>query len=338
MLWLCTPLVLLVTLRGDTRDTLNYIDAFRSTTSFPWNPLEYYAAFGMEWGYGLSSWALNAMGLGPQALFFLISLGTFYFLQKAANSVRLDLIDLAPYYLGSYFLVQQLMQIRQGLATAIVLSTIALAGSASAQLWRTTATSLLALGMHVTSALPLMGAQLLNRTLPHPTRWRIALWLALILGTTVLLARMFMSFEVIESLGRLSVYATDEEYNEARGLLDPANVRGALLLGLLISAAPAQLLRNRTYTLLLGLYAAHLGIRLGFFDFLILSGRLSTALGVVEVLLLPMLLKARISSPSLRAVLGLLYLIVHASATLVVQAPFLINDYFTPLHTYSSAP
>lgn len=333
-LWLCLPLMLMVALRGDTRDTFNYIEAFRATTEFPWDPLAFYAAMGMEWGFGITSWALNAIGLGPSSLFFLFSLGTFYFLHKAALRVKLDLIEVSPYYLGSFFLLQQLMQIRQGLATTLVLSIVVLVGSPQARVWRTVPATLLAASMHLTSALPLLGVQVLNRLMPRPGRWQMALWLALVMLATAALARAFMSLDAIESLGRLSLYAADEEYSDARDLLDVANVRATLVLLLLLFGATTRLLRTRSYVLMLGLYAAHLGLRFGFFDFLILSGRLSTALGIVEILLLPMLMKARIRSVGLRLGIGLIYFLVHALATLLVQAPYLIDDYFTPLYAH----
>lgn len=326
--------MLAVALRGDTRDTQTYIEVFRASAQFPTDPMAYYAAMGMEWGYGLISWALNCLGLGPTSLFFLFSLGTFHFLNQAAQRVRLQLLDVAPFYLGSFFLLQQLMQIRQGFASVLVLSTIVLIGTPRARAWRTSAAMVGAISIHISSAPLMLGAQLLGRLRPPHTRARALLWVTAIAACTVLMARAVMSFEVVESLGRLSVYAFDEEYSDSRELLDAANLRALFLLALLLFCASAQLLRSRAYVLLLGLYAVHLGLRLGFYDFLILSGRLSTALGIVEVLLLPMLLHDRIRDPRLRALISLAYFATHAAATLLVQAPYLIHDYFAPLHAH----
>ena len=334
---LYAPIAVLVAVRGDTRDTSTYIDIFEQSTDFPWDPVARYADSGMEWAFGLASWLLNALGVGPTGLFFVVSLATFYFINKAASHVGLSLLEVLPYYMGSFFLLQQLMQIRQGVGAAFVLSVVTLMARAPRPLWRFGLDSLLAVMLHVTSFLPLIVARLLRQWMPSPTRFRLLLWAVALIAATALAARFFMSFDVIASLGRLSIYAAEDEYNSERGLLASANLRAGLLLFLFLFAAPTSLLRSRVYVLLLGLYAVHLGIRLGFFDFLILSARLSTALGVVEILLLPMLVKASVRSAPLRAALALGYLVVHLAATLTIQAPYLIDDYFTPLHPARSS-
>lgn len=330
------PLAAMVALRGDTRDTALYIDVFERTVEFPWDPLAFYAETGMEWGFGIASWFLNLLAQGPMTLFFLVSFGTFYFLGKASLNVALGPLEVAPYYLGSFFLLQQLMQIRQGLGAAFALWVVTLIAGSHRPVWKTAAAAPVAVMMHITAALPLLGAQLLRLLMPVPTRWHVALWSIGIVGIGVLLARAFMSLEVIASLGRLSVYAVDDEYSGERGLLAPANVRAALMLFLFLFASTPSLLRLRSFVLMTGLYAAHLGIRLGFFDFLILSGRLSTALGFVEVLLVPMLVRSRIRHSWLRWAIALSYFLLHFAATVTVQAPFLIDDYFTQLHAACS--
>lgn len=324
--------MLLVALRGDTRDTDKYVEVFLQTTQFPWDPMAFYSAMGMEWGFGIASWALNCLGLGPRSLFFLISLGTFYFLNKAAQCAKLTLIEVAPYYLGNFFLLQQLMQIRQGLAMTFALYVLVLFAGRGSSPWRSPVKLLVSACIHLTSVLPILSAGLLSHWMPRAKRWCVAIWAGLIVVIAAVIARAFMNFELIEDLGRLSVYASDAEYSDTRDLFDVANVRALAVLLLLIFGANTALLRSKVFVLMLGLYAAHFGIRIGFFDFLILSGRLSTALSFVEVLLLPLLMRERITSQSMRLIFGLGYFAAHATATLVAQAPFLINDYRAPLH------
>lgn len=326
------PLVAIVATRGDTRDTSVYVEVFQQTRDFPWNPLAFYSGPGMEWLFGIASWLFNAAGIGVVGLFFVISLATFYFLDRAARNVGLTLIQVGPYYLGSFFLLQQFMQIRQGIGAAFALWAVTALTTSRRPAWRTGIDAVVAATMHLTAVLMVIGGKVLNWTLPRPTRPRIVLWTLAIIAFTVVVARLFMSLQVIDALGRLSVYAVDEEYSASRGFLALPNIRATLLLLLMLAAAPMSLLRSRCYVVMIGLYAAHLGFRFGFFDFLILSGRLSTAVGFVEVLLLPMLVHARIASPRLRLGIGLAYLLIHVAATLTAQAPFLIDDYLTPLH------
>lgn len=336
-LLLFLPVMLAVAWRGDTRDTDTYIEAFAQTLSFPSDPLGYYGSFGMEWGFGLLSWVFNGIGLGPVALFFVYSLATFWFLAIAARRVGLSLPAIAPYYLGSFFLLQQLMQIRQGVGIAFALAMLTLIPAGRLPLWKAAAALVAAACMHATAVFLLLGARLLHPTTPKPTRLRLLLWCGVIIAFSALAARAFMQLDVISALGRLSVYAVDEEYSAERSLLAPANIRAALLLLLFLIAAPPVLLQTRLYRLMVGLFAASLGLRLGFYDFLILSARLASALGFVEVLLVPMLVRAAVQQKGLRIAIATAYLLVHAAATLTLQAPYLIDDYLTPSHA-AAAP
>lgn len=332
-LWLALPLVLMVATRGDTRDTSNYIDIFRAATEFPLDPFDYYAESGVEWGFGLLSWLLGGMGLGPTALFFIVSAATFFFIDRTALRLGMSFYAVMPYYLGSFFLTQQLMQIRQGLGVAFAFWVLVAFALSTRRPWRLAIGAGAATMIHVVSVFPLISSLLLRPSLPSPGRWRVVVWALALIALCVLLARAASTLEVFGLFERLSVYAADEEYSSARGLFDSANVRAVLVLALLLVACAARpLARSRVYVLLLGLYTLHVGIRLGFLDFQILSGRLSTALGFAEVFLLPMTVRACIRARSLRVLVGAAYLFVHAVATLTGQTPFLIDDYFTPLH------
>ena len=320
-------------MRGDTRDTLTYIDIFRSTTELPLNPLEYYRQHGVEWGFGMTSWLLSSVGLGPIALFLVVSALTFFFIDRTARRLGMSFYEVVPYYLGTFFLSQQLMQIRQGLGVAFAFWALVVFALNANRPWRLAISVVAASMIHVVSIVPLSVGLLLRHALPPPRRWVILVWsLALIFGC-VLLARAASTFQIFGLFERLNIYATDDEYGAARGLMDPANVRAVLLLALLVAACGSRpLARSRAYVTLLGLYAVHVGIRFGFLDFQILSGRLSTAIGFAEVFLLPMAVRACIKARTRRLLIGVAYLVVHATATLTIQAPFLIDDYFSPIY------
>jgi hypothetical protein len=332
-LWLALPLILLVTTRGDTRDTQTYVGIFESTTEFPWHPLEYYASQGVEWGFGVASWTLASLGLGPRTLFFVISAATFYFVAKGARNFGLNFYAVMPYYLGTFFLTQQLMQIRQGLGIAFAFWVVAKLADSRPRVFATFASLLVAMAMHAVAALPILSALLLRLRFPRGNRLSVAAWLLAIVVSTVACARLSSTLNAVELLERLSTYAADETYSGARSLLEPANLRAMLLLFVLAAARSAPALaRSRAYTLLLGLFAMHVGVRLGFLDFEILSGRLSTALGFSEVFLLPLAVRAWFPGAARRTLIGLLYFGIHAAVTTTYQAPFLIDDYLTPLH------
>jgi hypothetical protein len=333
------PLVLIVGFRGDTGDTGNYVDAFEIARHFPWNPIAYYADAGMEWGFGIASWLVITLGQDVRLLFLLVSFGTFYFLARAAQRVGTNMLSVAPYYLGNYFLVQQFLQIRQGLAVAFAFSVLPLIlGAPSLRKTFVTGRSLLlAVTMHFVSITPIVVGVLLNLVMPRPTKRGVFLWTLLIMIVTLAVARLIMSLDVFSALGRLADYASDSTYSSERDILAPANVRAVLILVLFWIASPPKLLRSRAYVLMLGMYACHVGIRFGFYDFLIISGRLSTTLGFAEVLMLPLLVRHTVSNRWVRRGIGIAYLTVHAVASLQTQLPTLVGDYLVPLQYHRSA-
>ncbi|TXI21828.1 MAG: EpsG family protein [Roseateles sp.] len=324
------PLSLIVALRGDTGDTANYLDAFKATQDFPWDPLLYYGSFSMEWSFGVLSWLINALSLPSPVLFFVYSFATFYFLSLAASRMELSLVAIAPYYLGTFFLAQQFLQIRQGLAMGLAFSLLPLV--VARRKGFTPVLSLAATSMvHVVSCLTLVTGWVLSFVRPKPTRRALTLWSLALIVLTFLFARAVMTLDVISTVGRLADYAADGQYNQELQLLAPPNIRAALLMVMMLLAVTPRLQRSPVFVVLIGMYAVHVGMRFGFYDFVILSGRLSTALSFAEVFILPLLVREHVCRGWLRGVLAGLYLLVHAVATYQVQVPTLFDDYFTPL-------
>lgn len=324
------PLSIIVALRGNTGDTANYIDAFKSTQNFPWNPFAYYDLMGMEWSFGLLSWLINALSLPSSVVFFIFSFATFYFLSVAAFRMGLSLIEILPYYLGTFFLVQQFLQIRQGLAMGLAYSVLPLVVTKRKSILPGIA--LVSTSMvHVVSSLPVVTGWLLSFVSPRPARRPLVLWCLVLIALTFLCARVIMTLEFFSAMGRLQIYAADGQYNYELQIMAPPNIRAALLMTLMLFAATTRMLRSPVFVTLIGMYAVHVGMRFGFHDFAILSGRLSTALSFSEVFILPLLLREHIRSSWLRYLLGVAYLLIHAVATYQVQVPTLIDDYFTPL-------
>jgi hypothetical protein len=334
--WLWLPLALAVAFRGATRDTELYVDIFNESRNFPFDPIEYAATHGVEWGYGVLSWAFHALGLGPRALLFLFSAWTFRSIERTARCLGLSFYEVAPFYLGTFFLTQQLMQMRQGLATALAMGVIVGSLTRTGSALRLALEGFAAASIHVASTLPLACGFLLRRISPPGTRRRLIGWTIAIVLVIAVVAHLVTSLDWVMLIERLATYADDEEFTAARSVLDPANVRGVLLLAAFVAATPS-VGATRPYLVLLGLYAAHVGVRFGFLGFAIMSGRLSTALGFVEIFLLPMVLKRVVRDPRRRVSIGLAYLVVHLAATLLLQAPYLVDDYFTALHTGNAA-
>lgn len=326
------PISVIVALRGGTKDTINYLYAFTQTNSFPWNPMEYYSSFSMEWSFGLISWLLNLFSLPPAVLFFIFSFATFYFLSRTSNQVGLNLFQILPYYLGTFFLSQQFLQMRQGLAMAFVFSLVSIINRNRKNIKIILLCLAAAASIHVVSALTVFCIWLLSLVnLQSISKIKFATWCTLSIVITFIFCRLIMSFDVISNFSRLAEYASDEQYSGESALLSLANLRAICFSILIICGASKTLLDSKLFRILSGMYIIHLGIRLGFYDFLILSGRLSTALSFSEIFIIPMLVNEHVRSKWFKFLIALIYLLFHSYATYQIQVPTLINDYFTPL-------
>ena len=149
---------------------------------------------------------------------------------------------------------------------------------------------------------------------------------------TFFAARMFMWLDFTELLGRkMNFYTNSEEYGASRDFFNPANLRALVIFLFILLMSTKRLRETPSFFVMLCLYACHVGIRFGFFDFFILSTRLSTSLGFAEVFLIPMVVNSKFQNAVVKVIFGALYIAVHLYVSLKVQAPFLIDDYFTPL-------
>lgn len=325
-------LVLIVTLRGATRDTDTYQFTFQETTAFPSDPAVYYENFGMEWTYGIISWAVKSLGGNFSIVLFIYSTLTFLFLFLSGRNVGISFQQLLPFYLGSFFIVQQLMQIRQGLAVAFAFYALTRCITQSTRRFEFVLSTVITAMFHLVSVMPLLIGRL-AMVLPSRVSKRVFLWrLALIFFMAVTVSHVVSGLQFIGIFDRLAQYSEDAEYGSARGLFALANIRAFTLCLLFVYAldrGPAT--RGRAYKVLLTMYVIHLAIRIGFLSFAIVSGRLSTAIGFAEVFLLPMVLNDLCAKRRDRTMLAMIYLAVHLYMTLFVQADYILVDYFRPL-------
>ena len=74
-----------------------------------------------------------------------------------------------------------------------------------------------------------------------------------------------------------------------------------------------------------------LAIRIGFAEFAILSGRLSTAFSYAEIFVIPMLLLNRFHTLHV-LIIAIVYFILQITITLGFQAPYLFKMYYLPLY------
>jgi hypothetical protein len=327
----CALLALLVALRGDTRDTFNYLQVYRGLNEFPWNPIAFQEEYLMDWGFGLLAGLIKFSGLPPEFLFFFISAMTFFSIARASTTFGLEAWSTFPYYLSTFFLTQQLMQIRQGLGIALAFWAIAILTKSSKRLL-ISAISLTGFLFHAVSIIPVVIGLVTNHFIPNQRSINNWLWSLNIFAITVALCWAISSMDLFVTAERISVYVNDAEHGTPRGIFELANVRAILMAFTFVAFRPRD---DKTYfhvyMFLLSIYVVHLGIRIGFIDFAILSGRIGSSLGFAEIFLLPLMLRDRIRQPLFRIMTICAYMSLHFMVGLLIQLPYLIDDYFVKI-------
>lgn len=316
--------MLIAAFRGATRDTQNYKDVYDKIFSYPLT--NFYEHTGMEVGFGLLSYFFNLINFPFSVFLLFFSFLTFYFLKKTADNLNINPIFVLLCYLPVYFINHQLMQIRQGLAIALAFYFLS---AVLANKNRVIAWFLLGFGFFIHNVVAIFIFFSSKRINDFFIKSKISLLLKILLTVSLvfILCRIFTSLGLLDFTNRISNYS-DSEYSEARSFLHPANLRSVVLLLFFYFLRPKK--ENYFFNALILFYSIGVGLRLGFFDFLILSGRISTLFTFAEIFILPLVLSLRFSKTS-SIILLLFYFFINLYIGLVYQVPFIFSDYIKPL-------
>lgn len=319
-----------VALRGDTRDTSNYVEMYIKLQDFPWSPAAFFDAFYMEWGIGVLASLIKNLNFPVEIFFLIVSLLTFTAIVKASVAFGLSGWGALPFYLPTFFLAHQLMQIRQGFAIAFAFWCASIIFRRKSLNPLAIILAIVAILFHSVSIVPIFFALLFNYLYRAGKKYfNDSIWFLLILVVVVAACYVATESNIVLSMDRVSVYMDNDEQVYSRSISDPANLRAVFLSIVFFLFRPSVTsVWHRNYMLLLGLYIAHLGIRIGFIDFAILSGRIGSSLGFAEIFLFPMMLKDKISNSLTRNLIILIFMVSHFIISLNILVPFLIEDYF----------
>lgn len=318
--------IIIATFRGATRDTPIYKYVYDNIYSLTSSISDFYDKTGMEASYGILALLFNSLGLPFSFFLFFISFLTFYFIKKASNNFNVTSVYVLICYIPVFFANHQLMQIRQGLAIAIgyyFLSAIL----ANKNKFFAYFSFIFGFFFHnIILIFVLFSNSFLNKIIAT-TRFKLLIKVLFIFIFIFIFCRVVTNLDLLSTTERISNYS-DTEYSEERSFLHPANLRSIILLIIFTFLKPKK--ESFFYGFLVIFYAAGVGFRLGFYDFLILSGRLSTIFTFSEIFLIPMLLAYRFSKQTSFLIL-FIYFIVNLYINLVYQVPFILDDYFKPL-------
>lgn len=312
-------------LRGDTPDTYNYKIIYENIYNYSLIPSKFYEQTYMEVGYGYLAIISKTLNLDFRFFLFLYSLLIFIFIKKTANNFGINSFYSILCYLSTFYVYHQWMQLRQGLAVVLAFYFVSLIYNNKSFLKSCIYYGFAIISHNVVIPFGIIFLFYIKKTRSIYENNNFSFFLKLFFCfILVLVACRLVSFFAISQLDRVQTYAVLEE---SRSLLHPANLRGYILLLLFLIF---RIKNNNALNILLVLYATGIAIRIGFYDFLILSGRLSTVFTFAEIFIIPIILLAKFNK-ILAISLLFLYVFISGYLTANIQLPDILNQYFQPL-------
>ncbi|WP_315499551.1 EpsG family protein [Capnocytophaga gingivalis] len=319
--------------RGNTRDTIVYLTVFKNIDSLDLlNPIKFYLFTGMEIGFGWYCYIINLITHSHVILFTIFSLFTFliiYLISKKLNATILSVLLL--YISTGYFLLQQFMQIRQGLATPLALFAITVFIMDNNKFSiKFLLITLLAFSFHQI-ALPVILIGVLLSIILKKIDLSINefKWISVFLFIIFIIIAKFLLVNLLTNISsRVEVYSNSSEYAENVGIFRLPNIKAFFTFLFILFLMNEKMYRNKLFTIFFLLFIVGVAFRIGFSDFAILSGRFATAFSFSEIFILPF---AFYRFKYFNHIFLILFVIAQAVATYMFQAPFVMEDYFKPL-------
>jgi hypothetical protein len=181
--------------------------------------------------------------------------------------------------------------------------------------------------VHFATLLPILVSSILAMLPIEQGRFKAVIRTAILIFAIIITSQIILNSNILNEASKLDIYLNSAMYGYARNLSDIANIRAILLLVIFLMA-PVSLINRKTYSLLLSLYACGIGIRIGFLDVAIISGRLGSIFGFAEIFLIPLLVQSISKNKPMTIAIGLVYFLASFVATAYYQVPGLIDDYF----------
>lgn len=332
---LILPIVFLVGIRGATPDTQVYYNIFKNINNYDLMSFSlFYSETGVEVGWGWYSKFISLFTDSSIVLFTIYSFFIFLLLYKISEIINIKFIYIMAFYLPTgFFFMQQFMQIRQALAVPLVIYAAILFLNNNKN--KSILFFILAIMFHQISIAFILFFLLyffINKNYPFGYSINRFLTLnVLILISGFFLARVVLLPLAASFFDRLIAYS-DTEYAENVGYFSLANVKFYIEFILILFFTNKKALTNKYYVFFVFSFTAGLTLRLAFFDFAILSGRLSNAFLFVEIFLIPMLLLFRLKIFYFY-IYTFLYFCLLLYVTWFYQASEYLKDaYFIPLN------
>lgn len=319
-------LIFIAGFRGGTRDTDVYAYIYSTINNYNLGFKSFYDETGMEVGFGYIAKIFYNAGFSFTIFALFISYITFIFIKKASSNFGANSFLVLLCYIPVFFANHQLMQVRQGLAVAAVYFSLSLFLNKKEKIKSVLVFLFGAFFHNIVFLFAFFNLSIMQKILLIK-RVKFSVKIIFLVALVFILCRLITSFELILLTDRISNYS-DSSYAEERSFFHPVNLRSIFLLLAFILFRPKSY--NKIYDYLVILYAIGVGFRLGFYDFLILSGRVSTLFTFAEIFLIPLVLQEKFHK-ILLILLMFIYFSINLYINFVYQVPFVFDDYFKPI-------
>jgi len=305
------PFALIAALRGHTYDTDVYVGIFNSTFEFPTSATEYYAANGVEWMFGFLSWMVNFLGLNHRVFLFTYSFGTIFFIFLSTIRLNINFIYVLPYYIGPYYLSLQNVTMRQGLGVSFIFFIAILAIEAK----KLKSIKYYVIGLvigpliHSVTIAPLLSSWAV-KFIKVNYRNRLYTY-TIVFIFIVLICNLIIKSGLLSEFGRIDTYINNDEYGSQRVIYSIVNIKSFFILISMLLLSNKKLFDNLIYNRFLLIYCIGFATRIGLSDISILSARVGSAIGFVEIYLIPLFLLTIIKNKFLIIVISLLYMMLN---------------------------
>lgn len=329
---LTATLVLVASLRGDTSDSYGYMLLYEhlKDANVLINPFEFYLLNGVEWTFGFASLILGNLNFSYVALFFTYSSLSFLLLFKICKRIHINYNIFLIYYIGYYFITQQLTFMRYGFAVILAyyffIYTIQERMSILKYIFMLAALML----VHIFVSF-LFLLFILIKMIESPARGVLKFTHSLSFLVFSLIALTLAKYSIqILPLERVIFYLENEEIGVYTNLFSVENLKAVFLLFIFSFV----LLGRRISLELRYLYLAYLlsvVVRFVFYDIGVLSSRAGYLLGFSEVFILLIIVPRYINSISGQCVVGIAYVFAHRFFAQTYSTSELIDLYMTPI-------
>ena len=267
------------------------------------------------------------------ALFFIFSFLTFYFIYKTCDVIKLRFVYVMCFYLPTgFFLMQQFMQIRQGFAVPVVIyaSFLYLENRKKSSIIFFVLAFLFHQAIIAYILIFIIFLFFYKRVFEQGKISSFKIYMISVFLVGILLARaVFMPLSFFD---RLQAYSSSTGYSESVSLLGLANIKFYLEFVFILLFMHKKDLNDKFLIFMIFIFTIGLAIRVAFFDFAILSGRLSNVFLFIEIFLMPYFIYKRFSKLVLFITLALYFLVIGYISWNFQVAEYLADSYFSPLY------